>query len=230
MMEETFLGSDLDLGKLELRSIKVDAVHRMDEASLIKTRWFDYSRLHPAQATYLYADLYKKQTKIFCESYIDIHSAAEARAFVPDDIFMSRDMTSMWLARGAADALGAPYGFVLQFAQARALDRTFKCFPRPNQLYGEEFEIDLAVAWRERLAMTLTFSKKARFQVANYVGSVIQKRHIEFVVDQIKKRPKPHHNLIARTFVEGILNPSLAGDHFDGAEIDKACAVACIPA
>jgi hypothetical protein len=225
-MDTTYYGSGMTPREYELRAMKVDALHREDEAGLIQSRWFDYSALHPAQATYLYADLYKQQTLSFAESYIDIRTAADARAFVPDDIFMSRDMTGMWLARRAADALGMPYEFALQFAEQRALNRLFRHFARPNQLYGEEFEIDLTAAWQESLGRSLRYSRSASFLASAFRGSLVQQRHAAFVMAQIKRRALPHHNLLARMFREDVLSPALVEGHFEETQISAAVAAA----
>lgn len=225
-METSYYGSTTTARDCELRAMKIDLTHREDEAGLICRRWFDYASLHPTQATYLYAELYKQQTFFFAESYIDIRTAAEARAFVPDDIFMSRDMTSMWLARRAADALGMPYEFALEFATQRALNRLYQHFPRPNQLYGEEFEIDLSAAWQESLGRSMRYSRDVRYQASSYRDTPMQRRHVTFVIQQIKARALPHHNLLARMFREDVLSPALAEGHFDEAQVAAAQAAA----
>lgn len=205
-----YIGRGTPRERCELLAIGVDPLHRDGEADLVQSRWFDYHDLHPAEATYLYAHHYVQQTRAFYEACIDVRTAQDVRAFVPDDIFCSRDLTSMWLARRAADAIGAPYPFVLRFAHARALERLYHRFPRPNQLYGEEFDLDVADAWRELLARSLQFSRLPYFQMANYRGEPAQDKHIAFVIDQITKRPGPKKGLLARVFAEGVLSPDLA--------------------
>lgn len=222
-----FYGMGLTPKDNEMRAMRVDRMHRTREAEYVGTRWFDYFNLHPTQATYLFAHLYKEQTRKFCEAYVDIRTAEDARAFTPDDIFSSRDMTSMWLARGQADALGVPYEFLLQFASQRALDRTFQCFPRPNQLYGEEFEIDLKAAWEEGKRTSLRYSRHEHFLAKNLVGphgSVIQRRHHRYIVEQIKRRhgKQAHAGLLGRLFNEGFMDAFIAKEFFDSDTIQAA--------
>jgi hypothetical protein len=226
-MDTEYFGKGLDLKSCEIKGMRIDPTHRDGEADLIQSRWFDYATLHPTQATYLYASIYKRQTLEFHKSFIDIETADKARAFSPDDIFMSRDLTSMWLARRSADALGVPYPFVMRFAQQRALERTFKHLQRPNQLYGEEFEVDLAALWAETLATRLTYSRLPMFHGREGKRSVIQKRHEIFVVGQIKKRPLPHDNLLARMMKEGILTSRAAHEHFAEDVVERAQSIAC---
>jgi hypothetical protein len=193
----------------------------------MESRWFDYHDLHPALATYLYAEIYRRAVVEFNESFVDIRTAEDARAFTPDDIFLSRDLTAMWLARRAADAHGIPYDFVMQFTKHRALNRLFKRFPRPNQLYGEEFEIDLLAAWQDTLARSMRYSRSPKFKAVSQVGKSklrIQHKHEIFVVEQIKKREgkSAHVNLLARMFNEGILDKSTVLSHFEEEVISKA--------
>lgn len=221
-MEIEFFGKGLDRKILELKGMKIDQEHRDGEAALMRKRWFDYRGMHPVEATYLYAHFYKEQTLKFYESVIDIRTVENARAFVPDDIFMSRDMTSMWLARRCADQHGLPYPFVLRFAQDRFFSRTQHSFPRPNQLYGEEFEIDLLAAWKEEVARKITYSSQARYKLSAWTGELDQAEHLHFVMEQIKARPAPRHRLMARMIAEGILNRALIAKRFSEQEADDA--------
>lgn len=219
-----FFGDDVRGADLEARGLRIDPTHRQGEADLMRSRWFDYHDLHPVTATYLFAHRYKEQTRRFCETYIDTRTADEAVAFVPDDIFYSRDLTSMWLARRSADRLGLPYEFVLEVAQKRFVDKLFHRFPRPNQLYSEEFELDLQDEWKARLARQLVYSQRAFFRMRHWRGLVVQARHVKFVVDQIKGREGGHVNLLGRMLHEDVLSVGLAGMHFP-AELVKAAAV-----
>ena len=183
------------------------------------TRWFDYRDMHPVAATYLFAHFYVEQTRKFYIQNVDIRTVEDARAFTPDDIFMSRDLTSMWLARRAADELGLPYPFVLQFAQSRFLSRLQHRLPRPNQLYGEEFEIDVAAAWTERLGCQLTYSTQPRYKASAWARQLSQAQHVKFVVQQVKRRPGPHHRILARLFNEDVLAAHLIKNQFSQKEL-----------
>lgn len=204
-----YIGQGIPRGQGELLALGIDPIHRDGEADLVQSRWFDYHDLHPTEATYLFAHHYVQQTRAFYEHTVDERTSEEVRGFLPNDIFKSRDLTSMWLARRAADAAGVPYPFVLRFAHARALDRHYRSFPRPNQLYGEEFELDMIDAWKEQLARQLTFSSLPHFQAAAYGGEAIQDKHVAFVISQVNARHGPKGGLLARCFKEGILAPTL---------------------
>lgn len=222
-----YFGHGLTPRENEIRSYLVAPEHRQQEAALVATRWFDYSMMHPTEATYFYAHCYKLQTAIYYETFIDARKVENVRAFTPDDVLMGNDKTSMWLARCAADALGIHYPFVLQFAQHRSFDRTYQTFPRPNQLYGEEFEIDLLAAWQDSLARTITYSRIDRYKASNFKGSIWQSRHQAFVIRQIKTRPSQAHvNLLGRMFQQDVLSAASLTDSFSQETINAACQVA----
>lgn len=221
-----YFGSDFKREQLEAIGLQVDPAHRVDLPDLMRSRWFAYWGLHPVQATYLFASLYKAQIKTFAECFVDIETAQDARAFVPDDIFKSRDLTGMWLARSTADRVGCPYETLLRFAQRRALDRTFQRFPRPNQLYGEDFELDLADEWKATCAYSLQYCKGDEFAASRHEWGTAWPpgvtAHAAFLIKQIAARPAPRDKLLGRMFHEDRLSPSwrlpFTGDELARAE------------
>jgi hypothetical protein len=223
-----YFGSDFKREQLEAIGLQVDPAHRVDLPDLMRSRWFAYRGMHPVQATYLFAALYKAQTKTFAECFVDIETAEDARAFAPDDIFKSRDMTGMWLARSTADRVGCPYETLLRFAQRRALDRTFQRFPRPNQLYGEDVELDLADEWKATCSRSLQYCKDdhfkaSRYQIHDYERWPADVRaHTSFLVKQIAARSAPRDKLLGRMFHEDRLSPSWNLLPFTGDELARA--------
>lgn len=222
-----YYGIDCPPKLLEVKGLRIDPTHREGEATLMKKRWFDYRSLHPTAATYLYAEIYRQQTLAHYESCVDIRTLENARAFIPDDIYMSRDLTSMWLARRCADSHGLPYPFVVQFAQRRFFGRTQHNFPRPNQLYGEEFEMDLLDEWNSLLARQITYSTAPQYRMSAWKGDLAQAQHVRFVIDQIKKRPAPRYRILARMLREDVLSLPLIASNFsqqEAAQAERYCA------
>jgi len=210
-------GENLSIEQLELRALKLDPCHRDGEAALMNSRWFDYRRMHPTMATYFFAECYRLETRRFYAAMVDERSAEECRAFTPDDIFFSRDLTAMWLARRFADGLGLPYPFVLRFARERFFSRTQHNFPRPNQLYGEELEQDLKNAWAGQLARQMTFATDPYFKAQAFKGDKLQVEHVKYVIKQIKARQAPHHKMLARLVNEGTLSQRIVEISFGAA-------------
>lgn len=208
-----YFGHDLQAIELEIRGLRIDPAHREDTPDLMRSRWFEYWPLHPVKATYLFASLYRAQVKNFAECFVDIDTADTARAFTPDDIFLSRDMTSMWLARSTADRVGCPYEVMLSFVQKRALDRTFQRLPRPNQLYDDALELDLADHWKAMQGYALQYARTDHFAASRYPGPRSTwppevAAHADFVCAQINDRPAPRHKVLARMFKEDRLSPA----------------------
>lgn len=221
---EHFFGHDLPIQELQLRGLRIDPELRIGEASLMRSRWFDYRGMHPTLATYYYAHCYAEQSREFFTAYMDSDRPERARPFTPDDIFMSRDRTSMWLARRFADRLGIPYPFIVRFAGKRFYDRLHRAFPRPNQLYSEEFEADLLIAWQEHLRTRLVWAVEPEYQAAAWVGSQNQEEHLQHLKDVLMMRAAPRYRLIARLMGEGVLNRHLATVYFGEAEASNATA------
>lgn len=217
-----FFGSALSILELEERGLRIAPEHRAGEADLLHTRWWDYRLAHPVRLTYLYAHHYLMQTRRWAACFQDVQTADEVRAFTPDDVFMGREATPMWLARRCADKIGAPYDWVLQFVQPRALERKFHRFPRPNQLYGEDLAIDLAAAWKEWTATKLSYSRHPFYQAKNFSGHPLQLAHRDDLIAQIKRRAAPHQGLLAGTFAAGALTPQQVSEHFDSRTVERA--------
>lgn len=222
MNNTEFYGHGLSKIELESRALTIDPAHRERESDYLDTRWFDYHAMHPTEATYLFAHHYREQSRAYHEKYVDLRTADQHRAFAPNDIFMSRDKTAMWIARGTADSLGIPYDFMMRFSGQRAYQQLYRGFPRPNQLYSEEFLIDLKEAWRERLTVSMVYSKAPGMRASEHSGTSDQLRHVAFVCAQIKRRPPPHTGLLRRFFKEDVLAPNLVRDHFPVDEISRS--------
>jgi hypothetical protein len=104
----------------------------------------------------------------------------------------------------------------------RFIARTQHQFPRPNQLYGEELELDVLVAWKERMGSQITMALSPRFRMHGYKGELVQAEHVKFVADQIMQRPGPRFRLIARMLKEGLMTHHMATLLFGQGEADAA--------
>jgi len=197
-----------------LEIAKIPEELRLEEPELTHERWFDYRHLLPAQATYLFSAIYD-------EVYRDQHAVAkdlfEAQSITPllvDDIFDSAELTAMWKARQAADRIGCRYEFYLRVAFKRFFDRTWRNFPRPNQLYGEELVLDIADEWGRAKRATLQLAKDKRFSIDAYSGHPDQIAYHAYLVEQIKEREHQHMLLARLVFKERVLPLEVAGEHF----------------
>lgn len=222
-MEIKFLGDDLTSVEYECLALSIDPASREGESDLYRSRWFDYADMHPAKATYLFAHFYRLQVLKFVETCIDVRTASERATSAPKDVFTSKHLLSFWNARRVCDSVGCPYDFALNLAQNRAHDRMMRVFPQPNQLCGEDFEMDLRDAWTALIARSLRYSKQAHFNMSNYTGTLLQKRHIQSLLMQVKSRPvESQPGLIGRLLSEGALSEAFLHGEFSTAVIKRA--------
>lgn len=214
-MDFEFFGNNLTPEQYELLALQIEPSARQCESDLYRSRWFDYAEMHPAKATYLFAHYYQLQVNKFIATCIDARTALERSTSAPKDVFTSKHLISFWNARRVCDSIGCPYDFALEFAQHRALDRMMRVFPQPNQLCGEDFEIDLKDLWTSTTGRSLRYSKGSKFQMKYFAGTWTQKRHIQSLLSQIKTRPaESHPGLLGRLISEGTLDESVLEGEF----------------
>jgi hypothetical protein len=204
---------------------RVHATHRTVEADLFASRWFDYRHLLPGQATYLFAEYYSILYRKAYETTVDVDSSADISPFSPRDIFESSELTSMWLGRQAADAVGCPYDFYLRVVFARSADRGWRNIPRPNQLYSEEVVNDVSLAWGQRCKDVLQLATDSRFTAETYVGHPDQDAYYEWLAQQVGKRERPEYALCTILFKKKIITPSFAKGKFSTFFLRKAKAL-----
>jgi hypothetical protein len=175
---------------LEINNIHED--HRIDEAEIQSKRWFDYRRITSAQATYLFAHLYSQIYIEFYKRTVDIRTVDTARAFTPDDIFQSKDLTSLWLARQAADQIGCKYEFYLRVVFEIFISRGWKHLPRPNQIYSEELSIDISRLWEKRCIDILQIADNPFYLESSYISHPDQNNYYEWLASHIKLKEQKH--------------------------------------
>lgn len=195
---------------------------REDEAELMQKRWFDYRDLLPAQATELFANTYVEIYRDMYGAFIDIRDAEEIKPLTGVDLFESPDLLPFWRARQAADSLGCKYDFYLRFAFKRFVERGWRYFPRPNQLYGEELVLDIADSWEEAKRCMLYLAKSYRFDPAGYFGHPDQDAYHAYLVEQIKAREHQHMLLARLVFKEGVLPLERAQNEFSADVLKRA--------
>lgn len=222
-MDPEYFGQNItrdDCWLLELANI--DEELRIEESSLLTTRWFDYRHMLPAQATYLFAHLYDQVYREFYAMQRDYRDAERIKVLRTQDVFKSSDLVAFWRARQAADRLGCRYDFFLRFAFKQCHERGWNYLPRPNQLYGEALCLDCADAWAELKQASLQLAKHARFKVENFTGHPDQLAYQEYLIEQVKAREHAHHALNRLIVREGVLTAEVASSHFDPDVLKRA--------
>lgn len=171
----------------------IPAEHRATEAKIQTERWFDYRPMTAAEATYEFAECFRRQ---YLESYKqtkDIRTVGKINPFAPADIFKSPDIIPMWLARQAADSIGVKYEFYLHYVFNEFTRRGWKNLPRPNQIYGEEVVMSIDISWKQRCKDILQLAENNFFTTQYYVGHPDQTAYYEHLGRSIRGRQHSHY-------------------------------------
>lgn len=191
----SYYGSALSFEEYEYRTLKkIPAEKRRVEVACLKTKWFDYVRLHPLQATYYFAECYRR---IYCEISKKYYGNAEARG-TREDIMESREATGFWMARQFCDVHGYEYSwFIRHVINLRLSGGDFKQrIPRPCHLVSDNIDELKAIddAWIEKFdGTTIKHATDPYFCVASWRGTTEQRSHEDFIVGQIKMKRVKHY-------------------------------------
>jgi hypothetical protein len=189
---------------------QIHAQHLEDEAAAMQTKWFDYRMMPHVRATYLFARHFNLAYQRFFAETRDKETSKMIRGIHHEDVFQSRDKTTIHLARQAFDLAGVRYEFGLSFAMRRFLERGWKTMPRPNQLYGDELIADMKEAWVIECDARLQVPKHAMYLAENYTGTRLQREFHEWLFKQINRRSSRHLSLGQAVYVEKVLPESVA--------------------
>jgi hypothetical protein len=201
---------------------RVDPSLRVAESLLFSRKWFDQRHLHPVQATYCFAHEYAESIKRAYARQKDIRTLAGVQGFDVEKLYESRELTAMWRARQAFDAIGARYDFGLDFIMKRFCERGWRVFPRPNQLYAEEVILDVRDAWHRECKAKTQLARHPRFDARCYTGHPDQKAYQAWQVEQVKTRGGNRAMLLGRLLQENVLAESVVRAAFGEATLTQA--------
>lgn len=170
------------------------------ELQLSQKKWFDYRFLTPARATKLFAVEYERSFKQKWRSYIDHKEASLKRGIMiaphpkllvtkQEQINLSRENTSLWVARQRADELGLPYDFFIEQTIEAHMRNGYNTLPRPNQLAagrtaGKVIE-KVKDAWQEWTSAQFIVSRLPQYMNYAYKDLSAQKLHRAWALDQL---------------------------------------------
>ena len=199
-----------------------------EEASLYSTKWWDYKFLHPLQATYVFAESYKKAIKEAIKRRKCVYRGTNFIGLKDPD-FLScskRVITGMWKARQQADRLGIEYDYYCDQAMHYAEERDYTYLPSPSQLYPQKKKKNKKdITMLEHIFNGYERAKKNRllhaqssyYKIYAYSSNRYQLEHQRFLLAQIRNRPTMKHILVAdlvyekrlldkKSIIEGICN------------------------
>jgi hypothetical protein len=185
---------------------KIDGEARL-ELDLFRKKWFCYRFLHPVAATYLYAHFYQIAYRRTYARNVNRGTAEYIRIFSNEDIFKCDPpiVTSMWKGRQIADAIGAPYEFVIESAMRNTL-RYWKQphLPRPGQIYNDWVCETIVKEWEENKRFATPHSDHQEYRTHRYVGTREQNDHHEHLMELAGMRADPEP-ILNRFFEDELL-------------------------
>jgi hypothetical protein len=226
-----YFGSDLttqDCERIFLQSNLPISLAKT-EAGMMRVKWFDYREIHYVKATYLFASLYRRAYQSMTGKVIDSDRAPFVRGFKGDDLFElnPRETKGFWKARYTADRLCIPYDFFIEYAMNWAIDRLWKRFPRPTQLYSKPLLEDMIVAWGERCAASIPLPIDSRFYLQNYAGHDDQDAFQAWLCASISKRANPEFALATHMHINPMISEEAAARYLDADTITRANVFYC---
>lgn len=230
-----FFGHDLDFLHAELLAIQhVPDNLLKKESELMRKKWFDYRRMHPTKATYLFAHCYNRAYQNFMMVTHD-RSGRFMRGFKGMDVMEAHEKLSFWRLRQLADSLGMRYDFFLERAfrwyshdgwYLRKLPNgRSRAAPRPAHIGANaELITDVMLEWEAECEAKIQWPQDTRYKARNFFGHVDQLDWEAWLVAQIAARRHPKYALHSALYIEGSLRIEKAIESFDSRVLDEAIA------
>jgi hypothetical protein len=211
-----FYGHELTFLDCEVIALsRIPSNLRKKEAELMRTRWFDYRRLHPTKATYLFAHAYNKAYQN-CVAVMKDVGLRFMKGYKGADALDVHEKLSFWRARQLVDSLGIRYDFFLRKAMDWHIEAGWIQPPRPSHLASNPDMItDVMMAWEEECAARLQFPLDDRYKVRNWFGHIDQRDWEAWLVKQIMTRRHPQYGLHAALYIERVLRIETAIQSFE---------------
>lgn len=221
-----FYGWDKDFEELEIITIaRISPMLRKKEPLLYRSKWFDYRRLHPALATYLWAHEYNKAyTRVMVKSR-DAERGQYIKGFKGKDIFEHKEITGVWKARQMADELGIRYDFYIRRVMNWCENRSWTHLPRPKFFYDAEVVEMVKDAWEKEQRAALQLARDPWYAAGAYYEHMDQVEYQKWMVQQVKQRK--HKDLALHFYLvqnQHMLD-KVARGYFDGNVVQSALSV-----
>jgi hypothetical protein len=224
-----FYGHDLSFLHCEIKAIEhIEGKLLKKEPELLGTKWFDYRRMHPTKATYLFAKCYDRAYKDFMILTLDHVRGQFMRPFKGGDDFMdAKERKALWQLRQTADMAGIRYEFFLRHAMNWKVAHNWHHAPRPSHINAnEELLVDVGLAWEEECRNSLQICKDERYLAQNWFGHADQIAYENFLIGQIRQRRHPQYSLSAALYTHGVLRIEAALREFPPGLVDSALSLA----
>jgi len=191
-----FFGSGMTFHECEVLVFQHIPDHlRREEPTLRRSCWYDYRRLHPVQATHLFAHHYNLaygRAALIAQG----RGGGKMRGFKGGDFLQSREKLQFWRLRQTVDALGMPYDFFLNAAMDWYIAAGWVNIPRPCHINtNEEMAAHIVLKWEEWCNASMQWAADERYRVENWFGHDDQIAYEQFMIRQIGRRANPQFAL-----------------------------------
>lgn len=219
-----YFGSNVDHEHADIISIQhIDQKLMSKEAELMGKKWFDYRRLHPTVATYLFASEYVKGYKRMLRVAFDAGRAIYSKGIKELDFVNSREKNSIWKLRQRIDTTGIRYDFFIRECMNYCIDNNWQQPPRPSHMYSsDDMIVHVLNRWHEECRGRLQYPTDPHFFVENWCGSKDQLAYESWLISEIKTRRVPAYSLSAAIYEMGVLRIETALEHFSPSVISDA--------
>jgi hypothetical protein len=230
-----FYGAELTFQDCEVLTIQaIPRTLMKEEAALMQSKWFDYRRLHPLQATHYFMECYKVAYQEFIRVAVDADRAPFMKPIKGDDFLGNRETLSFWRLRQQADRFGVRYDFFLGRAMKWYMEECFRRVslhaPRPGHIgANEELLTDLMMDWEERQEVCLQIAADPWYTSENFSGQPHQLDYEEFICKQIEARRHIKYALSASLYTHDALRVETAMSRFGTEMIIDAIEQITIP-
>jgi len=221
-----FYGHDLEFNHAELLAIQhIPKATLKRESELMRTKWFDYRRLHPTKATYYCVHCYTQAYRNCMKQMKDI-SGQYMRGFKVIDFMESREKTAVWKLRQLIDSLGIRYEFFMHHAMEWHILAGWLQPPRPCHLASNTDMItDIMLLWEEECKAKMQYARDPRYKVGNWFGHSDQIAYEKFLIEQINQRRHPQYALQSALYIENALRIEAAIENFNERVLNEAVAL-----
>ncbi|MCG5512875.1 hypothetical protein [Ectothiorhodospira shaposhnikovii] len=197
-----------------------------EEKALFNSKWFDYRRMHPVEATYLFAACY---SHAYAASSIKRTGKYSPGIRGSRDIFSgkSTNYQALWRARQQADRLGIPYPVFCDSGMAHAERLLWQRPPRPQHLCCDALQVGIIEGWLDAIKTSVRVPYDAWYRLDNFEGHPYQVAYQDWLCEQIKERRHQEYALATCIFMEKVLSVEVAAKHFPPEVVRRAVDLGC---
>ena len=183
---------------LEYEALTVQSIphaDRRNEAHLMRTKWYDYRRLHPLQATFFFVECYARAYGDHLKMAFE-HKRRFQRGFKGKSFLESPEKLSFWRLRQVVDKLGIRYEFFMRHAMMWFFKRGWLHLPRPSHIANnDDLLADVVLAWETYCADSIQFPADNWYCVRHFVQHPDQLAFEASLVEQVKRKRNPQFAL-----------------------------------